>query len=140
MKMTVKIILISMAVLVVTGIAYSEISGNKKIKSIKANPKYGSAKVFDKFIPKVTSSTITEVKYQSRYKYEFDAGGKKYNSLSDRYNFFIENQDAIMHKYFPVIYDGNNPENNCILILQRDFAEFGLTQPDSLKHYEGILN
>ena len=66
--------------------------------------------------------------------------GKKITGLSERYNFHIENQDAIMGKTFPVIYDEKNPENSCILILERDFLDFDLTLPDSLKPYEQILN
>lgn len=129
-----------MGSLVSAGIAYSSFAGNKKIKNIKANPKQTIAKVFDRFIPQVTSSGIKKVKYQTRYKYEFEANGKKYSALSDRYNFYIENQDALMNKTFPVIYDEKNPENSYILILQKDFSIFDLTQPDSLKHFEEILN
>ncbi len=135
-----KIILIAFGTLIVAGIVFSSFSGNKKIRNIKANPKHTTATVFDKFIPQVTSSGIKKVKYQSRYKYEFDVDGKKYEALSDRYNFLIENQNAIMNKSFPVIYDGKNPKNSCILILKRDFDVFELQQPDSLKHYEEILN
>lgn len=140
MPLAVKIILISMGVLVGGGITYSTISSNKKIKNIKANPNQTVARVFDKFIPQVTSSTVTKVKYQSRYKYEYWVNEKKYTALSDRYNFYIENQNAIMDKSFPVIYDEKNPQNSCILILERDFAEFNLNQPDSLKLYDKILN
>jgi len=140
MTLTVKIILITMGLLVVVGIIYSSITNNKKAKAIKANPKQTIARIFDKFIPQVTSSTVTKVKYQTRYKYEFEVNGKKITGLTERYNFYIENQDAIMGKTFPVIYDEKNPENSCILILERDFTEFNLTQPDSLKPYEQILN
>lgn len=140
MPLSVKIILIVMGALVTGGIAYSSFYSNRKIKAIKANPKQSMATIFDKFIPQVTSSTVTKVKYQTRYKYEFEVEGKKITALSDRYNFYIENQDAIMHKTFPVIYDEKDPGNSCILILPRDFEVFQLTQPDSLKHYNDILN
>jgi hypothetical protein len=140
MTLAVKIILVTMGVLVVGGIIYSSIAGDNKIKNIKSNPGHSSARVFDKFIPKVTSSTVTKVKYQSRYKYEFEADGKKITGLSDRYNFYIENQDVLMNKTFPVIYDKNDPSNSCILIIDRDFAVFELPQPDSLKHFNDLLN
>ena len=140
MTLAVKIILISMGALVAAGITYSSIAGDKKIKHVKANPAQTTAKVFDKFIAKATSSTVTKVKYQTRYKYEFEVGGKKISALSDRYNFYIENQDSMMNKSFPVIYDKTNPENSYILVIERDFTMFGLQQPDSLKHYNIILN
>jgi hypothetical protein len=140
MRIGVKIILAAMGTLVVAGIAFSSISADNKIKKIKSHPKQTVATVFDKFIPQVTSSGIKTVKYQSRYKYEFEVDGKKYEALSDRYNFLIENQNAIMNKRFPVIFDETDPENSCILILQRDYEPFNLQQPDSLKHYEEILN
>jgi hypothetical protein len=140
MTLPVKIILITMGLLVVAGIIYSSISESNKVNAIKAHPKQTTAKVFDKFIPEVTSSTVTTVKYQSRYKYEFEVNGKKITGLSERYFFPIENQDALMGKTFPIIYDENDPENSSILILKRDFAEFNLTQPDSLKPFEQLLD
>src|SRR5687768_4474201 len=103
MPLSVKIILITMGLLVVTGIIYSSITKGNKAKAIKANPKQTTAKIFDKFIPQVTSSTATQVKYQTRYKYEFKVDGKKITGLSERYNFNIENQDALMGNTFPVI-------------------------------------
>lgn len=129
-----------MGVLVVAGITHSSLSENNKVETIKASPKQTTARVFDKFIPQVTSSTATTVKYQSRYKYEFEVNGKKITGLSDRYFFYIENQDALMGKTFPVIYDEKDPKNSSILILNRDYAEFGLPQPDSLKPLEQLLN
>lgn len=139
MPLYVKIILITMGLLVLAGIIYSSLTKNNKARAIKANPGQTNARIVDKSIPKVTSSTLTEVTYQSRYNYEFEVNGKKFTGLSERYNFQIEHENAIMNKTFPVIYDEKDPQKSSILILQRDFEEYDLVQPDSLKNYEQIL-
>jgi hypothetical protein len=128
----------TMGTLVVAGIVYSTINNNKIDRSIKANPKQGTAKIIDRSIPKVTSSMITSVTYGSRFKYEYRIGGMKYTGLNS-YSFDIKHQDNLIGKIFPIIYDEKNPENSRLLILEKEYQEFGLQQPDSLKKYDAIF-
>ncbi len=58
---------------------------------------------------------------------------KKYADLSD-----IE-ADSIVNKTFPLIVISNNADNNDILINKKDFEKYKVTQPDTLKMYDGLF-
>jgi hypothetical protein len=138
MPITVKIILITMGIMVVAGITYSTINNNKIDNSIKANPKQGTAKIIDQYIPKVTSSTVTNTRYRSDFKYEYEISGVKYTGIKD-YSFDIKHKDDFFSKIFPIVYDEKNPKNSRLLILEKEYQKFGLQQPDSLKKYNAIF-
>jgi hypothetical protein len=67
------------------------------------------------------------------FTYSFFVAGKKYEAETRRTYLDKENCKAFSEKYFPVIYAKGDPDNNRILITKKDFTEFGLPWPDSLK-------
>jgi hypothetical protein len=134
----VKIILITMGILVVGGIIYSTINNSKIYNSIAANPKKGTAEIIERSIPKVTSTTLTDARYTSRFKYKYEISDVKYEGLQN-YSFDIKHQDDLIGKTFPMIYDAKNPQNSRLLILEQEYQDFGLQQPDSLKKYNVIF-
>lgn len=44
-----------------------------------------------------------------------------------------ENRNKFVNQLFPVVYAKNNPEYHQMLVFERDFKEWGLSYPDSLK-------
>jgi hypothetical protein len=138
MPIAVKALLITMGVLVVVGIAHSTIKNNKTDESIKANPTQGTAKIIDRSIPEVTSSTVNDTRYRSIFKYEYGIGSVKYEGTKS-YSFDIKHQDDLIGKTFPMVYDEKNPKNSRLLILEEEYQGFGLQQPDSLKKYNSIF-
>jgi|SRR5665213_161771 len=68
--------------------------------------------------------------------YKFALDGKEVNgSAAFSYNALnLSNAKAyILGKTFPVVYDPQHPLNNLILIRQKDFMQFSIPMPDSLR-------
>ncbi|MNE89709.1 hypothetical protein D3C80_1871510 [compost metagenome] len=85
--------------------------------------------------------------YGSAKIIETNKGGYR-RSVSFTYSFFVEGREIIGHggfpdlkeecrhefinKYFPVIYQSDQPSNNRLLITRQSFKNFGIGCPDSL--------
>ncbi len=118
------------AVIVITGIVYSTVNKNIEIQKIKANPKQGTAKITERDIPTKSSDDA----YGVWLTYEYDVDGKHFRRTKKYY--FKKNIDDYLVGYnLPFIYCQDNPEYSCLLILESEYQEFGLPQPDSLKKY-----
>lgn len=84
----------------------------------------------------------------------YDTGGNGKGSITIYYMFSVNNMpykgtyytsrissnDGIKFKgkYIPVLFSINDPDNNAGLLLKKDFEEYNLPYPDSLKWIEDL--
>ena len=81
------------------------------------------------------------------YVYEVNDAGIKAANIVIYYSFFVEQREhsggmdsnldyavksEIMNRYVPVIYDTLNPNNNILLISEKNWEKLNLPFPDSL--------
>ena len=114
-----------------------------------------NGKEYDKAIRRnssITSGTIYEFEKKAKLsaviKYDFEYEGKKYYSSSSSSNTGLRWEDEykilfsqIKGKVFPVFFSRDNPARyNKILISPKDFEEFNINYPDSLKWVKTILD
>ena len=57
---------------------------------------------------------------------------QKYHGSKKEDNYFI-------NYTFPIVYCAENPDLSRLLIIEDEFQEFNLIQPDSLKQYNGRI-
>ncbi len=69
-----------------------------------------------------------ETKYKGK-----ESLGTVYFDLSDLYKRFVG-------KTIPVVYNSDFPSNNNLLLREKDYKDFRVTQPDSLKWIDKYLN
>jgi hypothetical protein len=60
---------------------------------------------------------------------EIEGGG----SISSSELSYADAKTFFLNKSFPVAYDPSHPQNNQILIRQKDFKTFNYSMPDSLQ-------
>lgn len=108
-----------MILLTVIFIVFGYLNNTKHEDSIKKNKCYTFGRV-----------TKYEYNYKSTkgYVYEFYINGK---TNTDIY-LFGSNGLPIINKIFPVVYDCNDPDNNALLVLPKNFADNDENFPDSL--------
>lgn len=128
------IIGITVGIIFISGIIWSSVSKNNDVKKIKANLKQTTCKIISRSIPKKSSDTH----YGTFIKYEYSVDGKRYE-WSKKYFFPKDDTTYFVGQTFPLVYCANNPEISRVLILDVNFEEFGLMQPDSLKQYNGVI-
>jgi hypothetical protein len=126
------VVAIVMAVIFITGVVISSIVKGSDLKKIKANPEQTVAKVVDHDIPKKSSDTH----YGVWITFEYEVNDKVYKH-SSKYFFPEEDEQYFMGQTFPLIYSKDDPDVSRILIVNENFEEFDLIQPDSLKQYNG---
>ena len=78
--------------------------------------------------------------FNSYYHYKFvTKSGEVY--FGDR-EFAFRSHQPFLHKYFPVVYQLDKPDNNNIIIYHQDFENYNLIMPDSLlwvKDFESLF-
>lgn len=125
--------LIIVAVFVVI-IIWDTTRKNDQVSKITANPKQTICKVVGRGIPKKSSDTH----YGVWIDYEYAIEGKTYKHQKKYY--FPKNDELYFNGMsFPLIYCVDDPDLNRILIIDSDFEEFHIQQPDSLKRYNGKI-
>lgn len=60
-------------------------------------------------------------------------------SYIDLDNVPLSEAPKIIGKYSLVVYEKNNPKNNCILLKKADFSKFNIIPPDSLQWLINIV-
>lgn len=128
------IIGIVVGVIFVGGVILSSISKHNDVKKIKNNMSQTTCKVISRSIPKKSSDTH----YGTFIKYEYTIDGKRYE-WSKKYFFPKDDTIYFVGQTFPLVYCTTEPEISRILILDVNFEEFDLPQPDSLKIYNGVV-
>ncbi len=128
------IIGIGVGVVFFGGIIWDTFRKRGQVSEIKTNLMQTKCIIIGRSVPKKSSDNY----YGTFIQYEFQVEGKTY-SWSRKYFFDKEDNTYLKGETFPVVYSLKNPEKSRILILQRDFEEFGLTQPEELKKYNGIV-
>jgi hypothetical protein len=118
----------------VSGIVISMVIKNGDVERIKENPKHSYAKIVGHGIPKKSSDSH----YGVWIDYAYEINGVNYTH-SKKYYFPEDDELYFQGKYFPLVYSGNDPDLSRLLIINEDFEEFGLTQPDSLSLYNGKI-
>lgn len=126
-----KFIIISLAVIIIGGIYGFIIKGND-VKKIKANPKQTVAVVVEK-------DNLTEYNTNGCWiYYEYVVDDKKYKRCQ-KYHGWKKEDNYFLGRSFPLVYCGDNPDLARLLIIEDEFKRFNLTQPDSLKKYNGRI-
>jgi hypothetical protein len=105
-----------------------------QITKIKANLKQTTCKVIGHDIPKKSSDTH----YGVWIEYEYTVAEKSYKHKK-KYYFPKDDEKYFVGQSFPLVYDATDPDLNRILIIDSDFSEFNIPQPDSLKQYNGKI-
>ncbi|MDF2435720.1 MAG: hypothetical protein K0Q95_96 [Bacteroidota bacterium] len=125
------LIIIPLAVIILGGI-YGVISKGSDEEKIKKDPKQ-------------TTGTIVEYDNLREYNtngcwiyYEYSVDGKSYKHCQ-KYHGWNKEDNFFMHYTFPVVYSNEDPDLSRLLIIEEEFKNFGLTQPDSLKKYNGRI-
>jgi len=70
--------------------------------------------------------------------YAFSVGNSTYFGKND-YKPLNGKSDSLMHHFFPIVYFNDDPGINQLLITEADFKKYELTQPDSLKLHNALL-
>ncbi|WP_341840863.1 hypothetical protein [Chitinophaga caseinilytica] len=87
----------------------------------------------------IGEAIITDVSIASSYRraltyqYVFDGRQYKGEKLVNSSGGFLS---SIVGKSFPLVINGDNPEKSELLIFRKDFSDFDLDFPDSLKWVE----
>lgn len=114
----------------ITFVTIHTINRNSDDNYLRTNPSLTTAKIVNRNLDGKGRGNWIE------YEFVIDnktfGGSKKYYGLSQRDNY-------LMGKHFPVLYSKKDPSVNRLLILQNEFEEFDLIQPDSLKKYNDFL-
>jgi hypothetical protein len=111
-------------------VTVQSIRQNSEDQYLKDNPNLTTAKIID-WDPGAKGGARL-------LNYEFIIDNKTYNGSKSYYGLSQRN-NYLLNKYFPVIYSSKDPNVNRLLIIENEFKEFGLIQPDSLKKYNDIL-
>lgn len=72
-------------------------------------------------------------------KYSYILNDKNYESSNTYIKHSFSQGDRFEGKYFPVIYDKQDPSNSKILIDRDDFNEYRLDYPDSLIWIDALV-
>ena len=128
--LTKKILIWTIVVGFITFATIQTINRNSDDNYLKTNPSLTMAKIIDWNVDGKGSGNW--IKYEFVIDNKTFGGSKKYYGLSQKDNY-------LMNKYFPIIYSQKDPNINRLLILENEFQEFDLVQPDSLKKYNDIL-
>lgn len=125
------LIFIPILVIAIGGIIGVVSKGND-VKKIKSNPGQ-------------TTATIVEYDNLNEYNtngcwiyFEYTVDGKKYKHCQ-KYHGWKKEDNYFLKRSFPVIYCIDDPDLSCLLIIEGEFENFGLVQPDSLKQYNGRI-
>lgn len=119
-------ILILIAILLGLGI-YSNVREN----SLKHNKAFGNAIVYE---------IVTGGKSGPLARFGFVYDGKVYKSTYSIPELkFKTDKNKLLGKWFPVVYDTINPDNNRLIMTMSDFQNYQLKFPDSLNWVQSIV-
>ncbi|HEU4552095.1 MAG TPA: hypothetical protein VFS25_04645 [Chitinophaga sp.] len=92
----------------------------------------------------ITTGVI--LKFKSDYRgeggafvYSFNINGKYYENQRAYPNIRSSDGYNLEGKIFPIVYDKNDPDNNRMLITDKDFKTYSIPFPDSLKWVEDYV-
>lgn len=118
-------------VIIISGI-FSAFGKSGDLKKIKANPVQTTATV-------VESDRLTEYNTNGCWiYYEYSVDGKTYKHCQ-KYHGWKKEDNYFLNQTFPLVYCESNPDLSSLLIIEDEFKEFNLVQPDSLKKYNGRI-
>lgn len=67
------------------------------------------------------------------FDYRYVVSGTEYTGYRNYSAISWKMADVFLNKEFPIVYNSKEPSQSYLLLLPRDFAEFGLEYPDSLQ-------
>lgn len=85
----------------------------------------------------ITSAYITEITMEYKggmnVSYRFTVNNKTYTNVEAIPTIGFAFKNSFVQKYFPLIYDPENPKNCNLMLTQLDFEEHDMPYPDSLR-------
>ena len=116
-----KLFTIMLASLFVTAICIKFYVGSQKIRNLEKNGTISQAYIYR--IDKTTRSFMLN--------YRFMYGDREYGGVYSFSN-WKKGGEKLSYKYYPVIFDPDNPTNSSLLFFKEDFEFFGFIAPDSI--------
>ncbi|AFD06732.1 hypothetical protein [Solitalea canadensis] len=85
----------------------------------------------------ITSAYITEITMEYKggmnVRYQFTVNNTVYSNVDAISTIGFASKSSFLHRYFPVIYEPENPKNCNLMLAQLDFEEHDIPYPDSLR-------
>ncbi|MNS43815.1 hypothetical protein D3C72_762350 [compost metagenome] len=85
----------------------------------------------------ITSAYINEISMEYKggmnIHYQFILNNKTYSNVDAISTIGFASKSSFLHRYFPVIYEPENPKNCNLMLAQLDFEEHDIPYPDSLR-------